>query len=193
MRNGNQQGEDSGCWSYVGRQGRRQVLNLQSFDLELGCFRLYTIVHEFLHAVGFFHMQSATERDEYVDIIWDKIQRGTENNFDAYGESYIMNYNVEYDYGSVMHYGATAFSIDGTDTIVPKKDLNGEIMGQRTRLSPNDIARVNRMYCNEPWETTTAVPRPPLPTIPSIPEFAKSIHRFVNNILRNIFGNLRPV
>ena len=140
-------------------------------------------------------MQSSTERDEYVEIVWDKIQRGTESNFDAYGDSYIMNYNVEYDYGSVMHYGATSFSIDGSDTIIAKKDLNGQTMGQRLRLSTNDIARVNRMYCDEPWETTTSrptsPPRPP-PTLPSIPEFAKSIHQFVNNILRNIFGSLRP-
>lgn len=96
------QGENSGCWSYVGRISGLQYLNLQSFDREVGCFRLYTIVHEFLHALGFFHMQSATERDEYVRIVWDKIQSGTEGNFDAYGSDYITNYKVEYDYGSVM-------------------------------------------------------------------------------------------
>lgn len=47
-------------------------------------------------------MQSATERDEYVNIVWDKIQDGTEGNFDAYGTDFITNYDVEYDYGSVM-------------------------------------------------------------------------------------------
>lgn len=170
-------------------------MNLQLFDREQGCFRLYTIVHEFLHAIGFFHMQSATERDEYVEIVWDKIQSGTENNFEAHGDNYIMNYNVEYDYGSVMHYGPTAFSIDGSHTIVPKRDLQGETMGQRVKISDNDIARVNRMYCNEPWETTTSrptSPRPPPPMLPSIPEFARSIHIFVNTLLKNIFGSLRP-
>lgn len=140
-------------------------------------------------------MQSATERDEYVEIVWDKIQRGTESNFDAYGDSIITNYNVEYDYGSVMHYGPTAFSIDGSDTIIPKKDLVGETMGQRLRLSAKDIARVNRMYCDEPWETTTTRPQPPPPrppTIPSIPGLGKAIHQLVNNILKNVFGSLRP-
>lgn len=77
-------------------------MNLQPFEREIGCFRLYTIAHEFLHALGFFHMQSATERDEYVNIVWDKIQGGTEGNFDAYGTDFITNYDVEYDYGSVM-------------------------------------------------------------------------------------------
>lgn len=136
-------------------------------------------------------MQSATERDDYVDIIWDKIQANTENNFNKYGADYITNYKVEYDYGSVMHYGKTAFSIDGSDTIIPKKDLNGEVMGQRLRMSGKDIERLNRMYCDEP-ETTVEVTIPttprPKPTIPSIPDLAQTINNFVNNLFRNIFG-----
>jgi len=133
-------GSDSGCYSYVERRGTgEQQLNLQPFDLELGCFRLYTIVHEFMHAVGFFHMQSATERDEYVEIVWDKIQTGTEGNFNTYAANVITNHVVEYDYGSVMHYSRTAFSTDGSDTIVALRELNGEVMGQRTRISDKDI------------------------------------------------------
>lgn len=187
-----QQGQNSGCWSYVGRIGGRQFLNLQSFDRELGCFRLYTIVHEFLHAIGFYHMQSATERDEYVRIVWDKIQSGTESNFDAYSSDFITNFNVEYDYGSVMHYGSTAFTIDGSDTIIPLRDLNGETMGQRLRLSDKDTSRVNRMYCGESTETTTTTPSlPSLPPIPTIPEIKRSIRMFINNIFNNIFGKFR--
>lgn len=154
----------------------------------MGCFRLYTIVHEFLHAIGFFHMQSATERNQYVKIVWDKIQNGTENNFDAYGTDVITNFNVEYDYGSVMHYGKTAFSIDGNDTIIPLKSLNGETMGQRLRLSDKDINRVNRMYCGESIEPTTT--KRPV-TVPTVPEFVRSVHVYVKNVIKNIFGNFR--
>ena len=92
-------GEPTGCFSSVGRQGGRQILNLAPNVRESGCFRLYTIVHEFTHAIGFFHMQSATERDEYVEIVFDKIQQGTENNFNIYGAAVINNFGVEYDYG----------------------------------------------------------------------------------------------
>lgn len=92
-------GETDGCYSSVGRQGGQQVINLAPNVRESGCFRLYTIVHEFTHALGFFHMQSATERDEYVEIIYDKIQQGTENNFNIYGAAVINNFGVEYDYG----------------------------------------------------------------------------------------------
>lgn len=154
-------------------------MNLQPYALEVGCFRLYTIVHEFIHAIGFFHQQAATERDEYVKIVFDKIQDGTAFNFDAYGSNIISNFGVEYDYGSVMHYGKTAFSTDGTDTIIPIKDLKGQVMGQRQRLSKNDIERINKMYC-EP----TRRPNP-------IPDLIQSINDFLSNLLRNIFGNLR--
>lgn len=127
-------------------------------------------------------MQSATERDEYVQIVWDKIQSGTETNFDAYGSDYITNYNVEYDYGSVMHYPKTAFSIDGSDTIIPQKDLGGLTMGQRLRLSTKDIARVNRMYCNE------SVRPPPRLTAP---EIIQAVFDHLRQKLGNILGNLR--
>lgn len=44
------QGSSSGCFSSVGRRGiGEQILNLQPYNLETGCFRLYTIVHEFIH------------------------------------------------------------------------------------------------------------------------------------------------
>jgi hypothetical protein len=64
-------------------------------------------------------MQSATDRDTYVEIVWDNIQPGTENNFNTYPATRISTFGVEYDYESVMHYGATAFSINGQRTIIP--------------------------------------------------------------------------
>ena len=185
-------GSGSGCYSSVGRRGiGEQFLNLQpSSALEVGCFRLYTIVHEFIHAVGFYHMQSATERDEYVKIDFAKIRPGTENNFNTYGFDVITNYGVEYDYGSCMHYSSTAFSIDGSQTIIPLKPLNGQTMGQRLRMSEKDIARLNAAYCVG-WveSTTTEEPKPPTTTSNPIVE---SINDFVNNLLRNIFGSFRP-
>jgi hypothetical protein len=35
-----------------------------------------TVLHELLHALGFYHQQSATERDDYVIINWQNIQSG---------------------------------------------------------------------------------------------------------------------
>lgn len=139
-------GDSTGCSSSVGRRGGRQLIRLAPNNPEVGCFRRITIVHEIFHALGFHHMQSSYDRDEYVDIIWDNIQAGTENNFARYGTDRLTHFAVPYDYGSMMHYGAYGFSINGQATIVARQNLAGLVMGQRTEISEKDILRVKRMY-----------------------------------------------
>lgn len=89
-------------------------------------------------------MQAASERDEYVDIIWDNIKPGKENNFAKRAEDVVTQFGIPYDYGSVMHYSAKSFSVNGEETIVPID--TGATIGQRTRLSDKDAARIRAMY-----------------------------------------------
>lgn len=114
------QGQDGGCWSEVGylNQGEQEV-NLALSAPEVGCFRIGTIVHEFLHTLGFFHMQSATERDDYVTVPFEHIIAGLEHNFEKYPADMISNYGVDYDVLSVMHYPAYGFTKNGYATIIP--------------------------------------------------------------------------
>lgn len=72
-----------------------------------------------MHAAGFHHQQSASDRDDYIIIYWDNIKRGREHNFNKYNESVVSNFNVTYDYDSVMHYSSKAFSKNGNVTIEP--------------------------------------------------------------------------
>ncbi|KAG4066430.1 hypothetical protein HA402_007066 [Bradysia odoriphaga] len=135
---------NAGCSSNVGfLNNGMQRLNLEPGDF---CFRIGTIIHEFLHTLGFYHMHSATERDDYVTIMWENIQPGTESNFNTYGADRITNFGVEYDILSVMHYNAYSATRNGFATIVPHDISLIDEMGQRTGLSPKDIARINRMY-----------------------------------------------
>lgn len=63
----------TGCWSSVGKTSGEQFLNLQS----PGCLStLGTPVHEFMHAIGFYHEQSRFDRDDYVTILWENIEMG---------------------------------------------------------------------------------------------------------------------
>ena len=55
-----------------------------------------------MHALGVYHQQSRADRDQYVVIKEGNIEPGRENNFDK--ESTSLNYGVEYDYFSIMHY-----------------------------------------------------------------------------------------
>lgn len=50
-----------------------------------------------------------------------------------------------YDYGSIMHYSSTTFSINGKPTLVPKFNTHGN-MGQRSDMSEVDIWKINKLY-----------------------------------------------
>ena len=121
-----------------------QELNLQGHTIGKGCMRQGTIIHEFLHALGFIHQQSAADRDDYVEIVWDNIEIGKQNNFIKHETS--TSYGFPYDYASVMHYSDKAFSHNGERTIVPK-DPTAKI-GQREKMSDTDIQKLNKKYCS---------------------------------------------
>lgn len=103
----------------VGRIGGKQNLNLQLN----GCIHPRVIVHEFLHALGFYHMQSSYERENYVRVAWEHIQDGLAHNFNQYDTDYITHFGHEYDIRSIMHYSAYSFTKNGFATLIPNVRL----------------------------------------------------------------------
>ena len=108
------------------------------------------IAHEFLHALGVYHEQSRSDRDAFVEIKWDNIQDGPPpaGEINALGNFQTKPGSVDYfdyDYGSVMHYHATAFAKDTSKpTIVPRQA--GAVIGQRNGLSFGDRQTVAKIY-----------------------------------------------
>lgn len=71
-------------------------------------------------ALGFYHMQSAYDRDDFVQIKWEHIIPEYKSNFERYDESEVTHFNATYDYDSILHYSAYAFTKDKNEaTIVP--------------------------------------------------------------------------
>ena len=59
------------CFSAIGRQGGQQRISVGE-----GCEYKGTVMHEMMHALGFFHEQSRTDRDNYIMVLWWNIEPG---------------------------------------------------------------------------------------------------------------------
>ncbi|XP_068198826.1 meprin A subunit alpha-like [Antennarius striatus] len=136
-----------GCFSSVGDQKFGQILSLGS-----GCDHKAVIEHELLHALGFYHEQSRTDRDDYVNIHLDQVIPGMEHNFNKYNDDFITDQNTAYDYESVMHYRPFSFNANPSiPTITTKIKEFYKIIGQYLDFSEKDTLRLNRMYnCSGP-------------------------------------------
>ncbi|GAU96000.1 hypothetical protein RvY_07510 [Ramazzottius varieornatus] len=128
---------NSGCSSYVARVGGQQLIDLQE-----GCiYQFGEVQHETMHALGFFHEQSRKDRDDFVTIVWDNIQRDNWDQFEKYQSNLL---GLPYDYDSIMHYGWNYFANDRSQpTIVPKKRAS---IGNRKVMSSTDVQKINILY-----------------------------------------------
>ena len=61
-------------------------------------------VHEIGHAIGFYHEQSRSDRDDYIEILWDNIEKGLARS--QFRKVKDKPRGVPYDYSSVMQYPA---------------------------------------------------------------------------------------
>jgi hypothetical protein len=133
-----------GCSSQVGRRGGRQLITLE------GACGLGSVIHELGHAIGFWHEQSREDRNNYVEILWGNIEAGKEYNFEQHisdGDDF-----GPYDFGSIMHYGATAFGRPDPATGRPLqtiRTLGGQFIGQRVGLSTGDVTHAAALYPGE--------------------------------------------
>ncbi|VDI82640.1 apolipoprotein(a) [Mytilus galloprovincialis] len=123
----------SGCSSHVGRsKNGEQGLSLKA----PGCLGLGIALHEMLHALGQWHEQSRTDRDDHVYI--DYNQMGVGKGDANYGKFNTRDLNP-YDYESIMHYSLKK----GFEALQP--DL-GFLASYGSGLSFYDIADITDAY-----------------------------------------------
>ena len=108
-----------------------------------------TIVHEFLHAIGFEHEQNRPDRDTFLKINYSNVIPGYTNNFDK--ATGFQTFSLAYDYNSIMQYGGDAFSVNGLPTIVPKKTgvkitHPYEKTTFATILTTSDVTAIQKLY-----------------------------------------------
>ncbi|ROL43430.1 Meprin A subunit alpha [Anabarilius grahami] len=131
-----------GCWSFVG-----DLKTGQNVSIGDRCDTKAIVEHELLHALGFYHEQSRSDRDDYVQIWWDQIIPGKEHNFNKYEDDFITDLNTPYDYESIMHYRPLSFNKNpDIPTITTTIPAFNNVIGQRLDFSALDLERLNRMY-----------------------------------------------
>lgn len=162
--------KSSGCFSSVGMWGGEQYVSLGE-----GCVYKGIVMHEVMHALGFFHEQSRYDRDAYVTINWENIQSGVESNFMKFTEKEIDHLSQPYDYESIMHYDTYAFSSNGQPTIV--RNDGGVIHGSYDRETPSDVdvKKMKIIYCTSVKTTTTTTTTSETTTTSTSPPIDASI------------------
>ncbi|VDO39272.1 unnamed protein product [Haemonchus placei] len=100
---------DQGCYTNVGRQVGRNVLQLESSNANT-CMAPRTVLHELLHLCGLWHEHMRYDRDSYIEILYGNIQEEYHIQFGKVNPYYASTYHVPYDYKSVMHYNKKAFA-----------------------------------------------------------------------------------
>ncbi len=158
--------------SPVGVQGGAQIINIFNWNFEI------IMCHELYHSLGFWHEQSRTDRDSFVTINGANICGSAGSGacspnvcqLCSDGTNFVscaFNFNITatslaygfYDFDSFMHYGRTAFSCNGLDTITVAPAFNAawqSVIGQRDHFSYYDRITCRGLY---PFNTDRWVDR----------------------------------
>lgn len=122
-------------YAYVGKDAESQ-----SQPVAIGP-DLIVILHELGHAMGLLHEHQRPDRDAFIRINYENVSTGFYRNFDILQENTLAA--GPYDYGSIMHYGPTAFTKNGKPTIEPLDTM--ALLGNE-RYSKGDIQAINALY-----------------------------------------------
>ncbi|CAB5208265.1 unnamed protein product [Rhizophagus irregularis] len=136
-----------GYWSFVGRQGKDQELSVTE-DLQNYPHPEGNIVHELMHALGFYHEHCRPDRDNYLTVI----AKENDRDFGKVCEMDVVCFGP-YDPESIMHYPLGCYS-EGRHIQAKPGTERTNVMGQRLKLSAYDINALNALYPSSSYLST---------------------------------------
>ncbi|CEF70617.1 Astacin-like metalloendopeptidase [Strongyloides ratti] len=133
------------CSSTIGRISTKSWQNIILGGKN--CLHKGGIQREILHTLGMFNEENRYDRDNYVVFIKKNIDPRYIRKFMKYSCKILYTYNQPYDYGSLMHSGAYAYSYNGQKTLWPRDNLYGSTIGSNDMISFIDFKTLNLHYC----------------------------------------------
>jgi hypothetical protein len=129
----------------IGYSGSAETIELFNWNTQ------GIVIHELMHALGFYHEQCRTDRNSYVTIVTANIEPGTEHNFAIAAGSTRLG---PYDFGSLMHYSRCALTVCGSCTPGCETILapgHEDEIGQRSAVSALDAHGIRSLYPSSNW------------------------------------------
>ncbi|KHJ93249.1 astacin [Oesophagostomum dentatum] len=139
----NQPGQ--GCYTNVGRADGKGVLMLESNNDET-CLEVGTVLHELMHVIGLWHEHMRYDRDQYIKVHYENIDKEYWTQFDKVMPDEATTYNIPYDYKSVMHYDKTAFAQEGKISMETMDPKFQDVIGNQNDASPSDYKKICKIY-----------------------------------------------
>ncbi|XP_060600907.1 protein SpAN-like [Ruditapes philippinarum] len=131
------------CASEVGMKQGPQIISLGE-----KCFEPEIILHEIGHALGFYHEHNRWDRDNYIEIHYENIEPGYNKSFMKQKPEY-TDFNHDYDYLSIMHYGQYFYSKNKSAKLITIKTRDPAFqtrIGMVKHPSFQDYKTLNAMY-----------------------------------------------
>lgn len=113
---------------------RRSIMRIKNVDK-------WVIVHELMHVLGIHHEHQRPDRDDYIAVNEDNIEKDYKFAFEKFYYKDSRRYGP-YDYDSIMHYGSYDFSKNKKKTI----ESHGHYIGRNWPLSKGDIEILQYLY-----------------------------------------------
>ncbi len=124
--------------SDLGFRGGVQFLEMYNWSSK------FIIVHELMHALGMAHEHQRPDASPtFVTINYENVFPGFADQFEPERGTFVHG---PYDYESIMHYDAFAFSANGQPTIIATDPAYQDVIGNRNELSEGDIAALAFLY-----------------------------------------------
>lgn len=144
--------KSAGCWSdSIGKRVGGQVVSLGGRT----CMHTGVIMHELMHAAGFWHEMNRADRDSNIKINWKNILPQFQSQFVKKSLKEIDHLGTEYDTCSIMHYPASAGANGKGPTFEVIKKGKCDQIGPYNGFSNTDIKKLNTLYQCEMITTTT--------------------------------------